>query len=217
MVVCCISAANKDHLKHSRHFEKRSFCVQLNDQNMKSAFLVKAAESFHFAHLLTLSWLLSLSLSLSTHLLTFCISVCRVWTDVSNIFFFIPFVLWKYTISLLLRTTVSFFSWFHTIMSGPAILQPKWSTSVIQWVFKSKSYSSASYSCCDGPMFLSFIINHPDPSTLEHPLHLLWSGCGGKVHIFRSLPRQQVPYSTSCNPQLMLVLLKQLWEEQIHT
>lgn len=66
-------------------------------------------------------------------------------------------------------------------------------------------------------MLLSFIIDHPDPSTFEHAFHLLWSGCGGKVHIIRPLPRQQVTYSTSSYPQLVLVLLKHLWEEQTHT
>lgn len=59
-------------------------------------------------------------------------------------------------------------------------------------------------------MLLSFIVDHPDPSTLEHMLHLLWSGCGGKVHIFRPLPGQQVAYSASSYPQLMLVLLEHL-------
>lgn len=60
-------------------------------------------------------------------------------------------------------------------------------------------------------MFLSFVIDHPDPSTLEHAFHLLWGSCGGKVHILRSLPGQQVTYSTSSYPQFMLVLHKQLW------
>lgn len=67
-----------------------------------------------------------------------------------------------------------------------------------------------SYPRCNGPMLLSFIVDHPDACGLKHALHLLRSGCCGKVHIFRPLPRQQVPYSTSGYPQLMLVLLKQL-------
>lgn len=61
-------------------------------------------------------------------------------------------------------------------------------------------------------MFLSFVIDHPDASTLEHAFHLLWGSRGGKVHILRSLPGQQVTYSTSSYPQFMLVLQKQLWE-----
>ena len=66
-------------------------------------------------------------------------------------------------------------------------------------------------------MLLSFIVDHPDASGLEHALHLLWSGCCGKVHIFRPLPREQVPHSTSGYPQLMLVLLEQLCKNQRHT
>lgn len=66
-------------------------------------------------------------------------------------------------------------------------------------------------------MLLSFIVDHPDPGALEHALHLLWSGCGGKVHIFGPLPRQQVSDGSSSYPQLMLVLLKHLWKEQTHT
>lgn len=73
-----------------------------------------------------------------------------------------------------------------------------------------------SYSCCDGPMLLSFIVDHPDPSTLEHTLHFLWSGCGGKVYVFRLLPWQQVTHSPSSYSQLMVVLLKQFWKEK-HT
>ncbi len=66
-------------------------------------------------------------------------------------------------------------------------------------------------------MLLSFIVDHPDPSTLEHALHLLWSGCGGKVNIFWTLPRQQVTYCTSGYPQLILVLLKQIWKIHVLT
>lgn len=73
----------------------------------------------------------------------------------------------------------------------------------------------ASYSCCDCSMFFSFVIDHPDPGALKHVFHLLWSGCGGKVHILRPLPRQQVTYSTSSYPQFMLVLHKQLWEDKL--
>lgn len=75
----------------------------------------------------------------------------------------------------------------------------------------------ASYSCCNGPMLLSFVVDHPDASFLEHLLHLLWSCCGGKVHIVRPLPRQQVPHRATSDPQLMLVLPKQLWKQQTHT
>lgn len=66
-------------------------------------------------------------------------------------------------------------------------------------------------------MLLSFIVDHPDPGILEHALHLLWCGCGGKVHILGLLPRQQVTYSTTCYSQLMLVLLKHLWEKKKKT
>lgn len=63
-------------------------------------------------------------------------------------------------------------------------------------------------------MHLPFVIDHPDSGTLKHVFHLLRSGRGGKVHIFRPLPRQQVTNSTSGYPQLKLVLLKQLCREQ---
>lgn len=64
-------------------------------------------------------------------------------------------------------------------------------------------------------MFLSFVIDHPDPGALEHAFHLLWGGRGGKVHILRSLPRQQVTHGTTSYPQLMLVLPKQLWKIKV--
>lgn len=80
-----------------------------------------------------------------------------------------------------------------------------------------RSVRTSSYSGRDGPVRLPFIVDHSDPGTLEHVFHLLWSGRGGKVHIFRPLPRQQVPDSTSRYPQLKLVLLKQLCRERDHT
>lgn len=74
--------------------------------------------------------------------------------------------------------------------------------------------SSCGYSCCDGSVFFSLVIDHPDPGALKHALHLLWRGRGGKVHILGPLPRQQVTHSTPSYPQLMLVLHKQLWEDK---
>lgn len=64
-------------------------------------------------------------------------------------------------------------------------------------------------------MFFSFVIDHPDPGTLKHVFHLLWSGRGGKVHILRPLPRQQVTDSPSSYPQFIMVLPKQLWEDKL--
>lgn len=68
---------------------------------------------------------------------------------------------------------------------------------------------------CDGSVLLSFGIDHPDPSALEHALHLLRGGRGGKVHILRPPPRQQVADGASSYPQLMMVLHKQLWQDRL--
>lgn len=69
-----------------------------------------------------------------------------------------------------------------------------------------------SYSGSDSPMLLPFIVDHPDPRCLEYALHLLWSGCGSKVHILWPLPCQEVTYCTPSYPQLKLVLLKKFCE-----
>lgn len=77
-----------------------------------------------------------------------------------------------------------------------------------------RSLQTLSYSGCDRPVCLPFVVDHPDPGTLEHVFHLLWSGRGGEVHILWPLPRQQVPHSTSGYPQLKSVLLKELCQEK---
>lgn len=100
----------------------------------------------------------------------------------------------------------------HLSTSLPQDSQP--TDSIGRTGFHVPSARSASYPSSNGPMLLSFIVDHPDPCSLEHALHLLWSSCGGKVHILRLLCRQQVPYSTSGNSQLVLVLLKHLWQDQ---
>lgn len=70
------------------------------------------------------------------------------------------------------------------------------------------------YPCCDGAVFLSFVIDHAYSCSLEHLLHLLRGGSGGKVHILRSFPRQKVSYCSSSNPQLKLVLQKEVWRSE---
>lgn len=67
------------------------------------------------------------------------------------------------------------------------------------------------YPSSDGAMLLSFVIDHAYSCSLEHSLHLLWGGGGGKVYILWSLPRQKISYCSTSDPQFKLVLPKQVW------
>lgn len=58
-------------------------------------------------------------------------------------------------------------------------------------------------------MLLPFVVDPPNARSLEQLFHVVRGGGGGEVHIFWLLPVQQVPHSTACYPQLVVVFNEQ--------
>ena len=60
----------------------------------------------------------------------------------------------------------------------------------------------------NGAMLFPLHVDHSDALLLKHGLHLIWGSCCGKVNIVWLFFHQQIPHSTSSDPQLIIILLE---------